>query len=219
MTIDLSRLKDPFPPNMISWRIGATNREKTKGLPLAYIDARDVQDRLDQVCGVENWQVRHPWADGRKLACEIGIRINGEWIWKGDGAGDSDVEAEKGAFSDSFKRAAVRWGVGRYLYDIQANWIDLDEKKGIPKSEYARLEALLVRQTPKAEPTPEQRAEAWAMKFAERVHEFTDLSALNAYIEKQKAGLDSCSIHKQWHDYAMNAIQARRGIISKQKAA
>jgi Rad52/22 family double-strand break repair protein len=37
------------------------------------------------------------------------------------------MEAEKGALSDAFKRAAVRWGVGRYLYEIKSPWITLEK--------------------------------------------------------------------------------------------
>lgn len=123
--MDLSKLKEPFPADKISWRVGSTNGDKTKGMALAYIDARDVQDRLDQVCGVENWQCRYPHANG-KTVCEIGIRIGDEWIWKADGAGDTDVEAEKGALSDAFKRSAVRWGIGRYLYDMDSPWLPIE---------------------------------------------------------------------------------------------
>jgi hypothetical protein len=171
MTDDiLARLAAPFPPDVVSWRIGSTNKEKTKGMALAYIDARDVQDRFDQVMGLD-WQVRHPWAAGTKLACEIGLRINGEWLWRGDGAGDSDVEAEKGAFSDSFKRAAVRWGVGRYLYDVQSPWVVIEpmgRSFKIAESEKAKLRACLpkpgapARQPAAAEPSPEPRHSASA---------------------------------------------------------
>src|SRR5262245_53056728 len=122
--VDFNKLREPFSPDVISWRAGSTNKDKTRGLALAYIDARDVQDRLDTVVGPENWQSRYPHANG-KTVCEIGIRYGkDEWIWKADGAGDSDFEAEKGALSDAFKRAGVKWGIGRYLYDIPAIWVE-----------------------------------------------------------------------------------------------
>ena len=90
------------------------------------IDARDVMDRLDNVCGPENWQDRYPHISGR-VVCEIGIKIGGEWVWKSDGAGDTAVEKEKGGLSDAFKRAGVMWGIGRYLYSLSAPWVDLKE--------------------------------------------------------------------------------------------
>ena len=152
--MNLADLKAPFAPNKISWRVGSTTKDKSKGMALAYIDARDVQDRLDEVCGVTGWQCRYVPMHDKKTVCEIGIwcpiPIN-DWIWKSDGAGDSDIEAEKGALSDAFKRAAVRWGIGRYLYDLDSPWVELEtyEKngqvfaKGIKAHEYKRLEALL----------------------------------------------------------------------------
>lgn len=114
----LRQLAAPFPSTQIHWRPGATTKDKSKAIALAYLSARDVMDRLDDVCGPEHWQCRYPWSDGSKLVCEIGIRIDGEWIWKADGAGDTDIEAEKGAFSGALKRAAARWMVGRYLYHL-----------------------------------------------------------------------------------------------------
>jgi hypothetical protein len=135
------------------------NAEKTRGMALAYIDARDVQDRLNDVCGAD-WQTRHPWASGTLIACEIGIKVGGEWVWRGDGAGEIENEtsgsgerkeqaqdmARKAAFSDSFKRAAVRWGVGRYLYDIDSPWVEIEARGRsfvIPDRELGRLRGML----------------------------------------------------------------------------
>lgn len=142
---DFRRLTAPFDPARVSWRVGSTNKDKTRGMALAYIDARDVMDRLDDVCGPEGWQCRYPHAEG-KTVCEIGIRVNDEWVWKADGAGDTDVEAEKGALSDAFKRAAVRWGIGRYLYDIASPWVTIEphgRSYTIADSEKLRLAKLL----------------------------------------------------------------------------
>ena len=44
-------LKAPFPGDKIHWRVGARTKDKSKGIPLAYIDARDVMERLDEVLG------------------------------------------------------------------------------------------------------------------------------------------------------------------------
>lgn len=142
----LNDLAKPFAPDRVSWRVGSTTGDKKRGMALAYIDARDVMDRLDEVCGIEAWQCRYPQASGKAVLCEIGIRIGDEWVWKADGAGDTDVEAEKGALSDSFKRAAVKWGIGRYLYDLDSPWVELEvagRSFKIPDREKARLQALL----------------------------------------------------------------------------
>jgi hypothetical protein len=103
------KLECPFPASRVSWRIGRKTADKKKAQLLAYIDARDVMERLDKACGFENWQCRYNLADNGLLVCEIGIRINSEWIWKANGAGDTQVEAEKG-----------------YLYDLEAPWVAID---------------------------------------------------------------------------------------------
>ena len=121
-----AELAEPFLTESISWRVGSTNREKTKGMALAYMDARDVMERLDGVMGVANWQDRYTNAGNGKTCCEIGLYLDGQWIWKSDGAGDTGMEGDKGAFSDAFKRAAVRWGIGRYLYDLKAPWVEIE---------------------------------------------------------------------------------------------
>ncbi len=121
-TEDLKLLFAEFPKEAISWRAQSVTKDGSKALALAYIDARDVMDRLDDVCGAENWQDRYEF-HGARTICYLSIRIDGEWVTKADGAGDSDVEAEKGAISDALKRAAVKWGIGRYLYHIVSPWV------------------------------------------------------------------------------------------------
>ena len=130
----------PFAAEEIDWRIGSVNKEKTKGMALAYMDARAVMDRLDGVCGPDGWQCNY-LVTGPLAVCNIGVRMpNGEWIWKADGAGATDVEGEKGMLSDALKRAAVRWGVGRYLYEMKSPWVELKDGRYIPASERKKLD-------------------------------------------------------------------------------
>jgi len=123
--MDYTKLREPFAPELISWRVGARNKEQTSAIALAYIDARDVRQRLNDVCGVGGWSSEHYDCGGGKLGCKLSVKIDGEWVSKTDGAGATDVEADKGAFSDSLKRAAVSWGVGEYLYDVKNTWVDI----------------------------------------------------------------------------------------------
>jgi hypothetical protein len=145
MTIDWKALAAPFPPDAVSWRVGSISKQdNTKAKALAYLDARDVMNRLDAVAGPANWQCRYSHA-ATKTVCDIAIRVDGEWVWKADGAGDTDIEAEKGSLSDAFKRAAVRWGIGRYLYDLPSPWVAINKFKQIEDSEHAKLRALLAK--------------------------------------------------------------------------
>lgn len=120
------RLTAPFPPAEISWRVGSTNADKTKGLALAYIDARSVMRRLDETLGPQNWQCRYPFSG----CCEIGLFIDPHgWVWKANGAGVTEIEAEKGQYSDAFKRAAVLWGIGQYLYELPSPWVPIENRR------------------------------------------------------------------------------------------
>lgn len=124
-------LRAEFPREAISWRAQTLTKTGDKALALAYIDARDVMNRLDDVMGPENWKDRYEFSGGTAI-CYLAIRHNEEWIEKADGAGSTDVEAEKGQISDALKRSAVRWGVGRYLYDLPTVWAPCEsyEKNG-----------------------------------------------------------------------------------------
>lgn len=119
---DVKLLFAEFDREAISWRAQTVSKNGDKGLALAYIDARDVMDRLDSIIGAADWQDRYEFSGARTI-CYLSIKIGNEWVTKADGAGDTDVEAEKGAISDAFKRAAVKWGIGRYLYSMPAPWV------------------------------------------------------------------------------------------------
>jgi hypothetical protein len=162
MTDIFEALAAPFPPEAVSWRIGRMAREGGKGMALAYIDARDVMERLDEVVGPANWQDRYEFV-GARTVCYLSIRVDGEWITKADGAGDSDVEAEKGAISDALKRAGVKWGIARYLYAIPSPWVAVENKQ-IVKDEYEKLENLLEQVTGQIEwGSPGEKAMARAL--------------------------------------------------------
>ena len=126
----LQALKNPFEPRFVKCRVGATSKDKRKGIALFYIDSREVQKRLDDVCGIDGWQSKFYPTD-KGVVCELSIRMpDGTWITKSDGGVYTEkVTPFKGGCSDAFKRAAVQFGVGRYLYYIPNQWYPLNEYK------------------------------------------------------------------------------------------
>lgn len=120
----LQELKKEIP---FKWRVQSSNQ--WGATCVAYIDARDVQDILDDVCGAENWQVLYEEHKGNLFA-KIGIKIQNEWVWKSDCGVESNVEKEKGEASDAFKRSAVMWGIGRFLYSQKIVKLPVKEKNG-----------------------------------------------------------------------------------------
>jgi hypothetical protein len=141
------QLGDPFPVKEIHWRVGATTQDKTKGMALAFIDARHVMERLDAVVGPNNWRSSYRF-EGKRTICRLEIydAEKGEWIFKEDGAGDTDIEGEKGGMSDALKRAGVTFNIGRYLYRVDAVWVEVQpagKSFKIKPSEYKKLHAAL----------------------------------------------------------------------------
>ena len=110
--MNLNDLKNEMP---FKWRVQSQNDRGATCV--AYVDSRLVQDRLDEVCGEINWQSDYKVINGNLYA---GVAIKDsetkEWVWKWDCGTESNTEKEKGEASDAFKRAAVKWGVGRFLY-------------------------------------------------------------------------------------------------------
>lgn len=129
MTADIfTALAAPFPREQVSWRAQSMNKEGDSAMALAYIDARDVMYRLDEAVGPANWQDAYTETASGRVLCTLSLRIDGHWIAKTDGAGATDVEADKGGISDAFKRAAVKWGIGRYLYDLKSPWVPCESR-------------------------------------------------------------------------------------------
>tara|TARA_Y100000310_G_scaffold233219_1_gene236087 strand:+ start:8888 stop:9607 length:720 start_codon:yes stop_codon:yes gene_type:complete len=128
------KLKDlltPFAAEDIEWRIQSSgvSNGRTWALVLAYITSRAIQDRLDEVCGPENWSIRfEDWQNGKGAKCTISIKTGDEWVPKEDGAENTDIEPIKGGFSGAVKRAGVHWGIGRYLYNLTSNFANIHEK-------------------------------------------------------------------------------------------
>ena len=104
------------------WRVQSFSKFKPEATCVAYIDARDLMDRLDEVCGIENWKNDYKPAPDGGILCGISIRIDGEWVTKWDGADNTAIDAVKGGLSGSMKRAGVQWGIGRYLYKVKENF-------------------------------------------------------------------------------------------------
>lgn len=129
----LKKLQAPFELDELEWRVGATNADKDKGIALVYVTSRAIQQRLDDVFGVFGWRNEFKEWKAKEQICGISVLFNGEWITKWDGASDTNTEGTKGGLSGAMKRAAVQWGIGRYLYDIPKQWVRI---KPIGKNSY-----------------------------------------------------------------------------------
>lgn len=154
---DLNQLRSPFQPDDVEWKPGAVTRDRKKGLAMPYLTSRAIQDRLDDVCGPQNWRNEFRAGPEGGVLCGISINITGDpanesWVCKWDGAENTEVEAIKGGLSGAMKRAAVMWGIGRYLYDLPAQWVPLNEKGRFAEPPRIPAKYLPQRQTRQAAP-------------------------------------------------------------------
>lgn len=147
--VDNERLKllsDPFPAGDIEWRVSRAGMKNGKVWcnVLAYITARAIQKRLDDVVGPGNWcntplhaiELRHGI-----IAMQVGISIlvDDKWVTKYDVADQTEIEAAKGGFSGAMKRAGAQWGIGRYLYALDEERAEVSEDGKGSGWEWARL--------------------------------------------------------------------------------
>lgn len=141
----LKELKKPFDPKDVEWRIQKKSKDGTKGMAMAYIDARAIANRLDELTErnlIDGWSVDYRPIDMgtvkrqrrgfdteepiKGFICSITLYTGGEKYTREDGANLTDFEAFKGGLSGAFKRAASAWGIGRYLYDLPVTWAPID---------------------------------------------------------------------------------------------
>lgn len=125
MSTDFNKLKDEMP---FKWRVQSQNDYGAQCV--AYVDSRQVQDKLDDVVGTENWQSDYKVVNSN-LYAGVAIRHpeTKEWVWKWDCGTESNTEKEKGEASDAFKRAAVKWGIGRFLYNKKLQKVEVKKHK------------------------------------------------------------------------------------------
>ena len=130
-----TKLKEPFPIVDIEWRVQQSGEKSGKpwAMVLCYVTNRAIMKRLDDVCGPMDWKNEYKASPDGGVMCGISIYCceRKEWVTKWDGAENTQVEAVKGGLSGAMKRAAVQWGIGRYLYYLDATFATCHlDKKG-----------------------------------------------------------------------------------------
>lgn len=132
--MQLSELIEQFsnyraPATDISWRAGAVSRDKKRARALVYAEPRAYEDVLNRLCPAD-WSVTfQPWGENKVICnltiCGVTRSSTGEYEEGGRGAVAQGTVAE----AQAFKRACVKFGLFRYLYDIESPWVEYDEEK------------------------------------------------------------------------------------------
>lgn len=118
-----AELTAPF--EEVSFRVGSTTEKDgtVKGKPLAYINAAQVIDRLNEHCP-DDWSDAYEIVRQGVWKCKLtvcGVTHEGVGM-----SGADDEEGEKSAESDALKRAAVKFGIGLYLRNWDLPYVPLE---------------------------------------------------------------------------------------------
>lgn len=126
-----AELINEFEENELEWRVQSCGIKNNKpwAMVLVYVQARAIQNRLDEVFGWENWSEEYREVSGN-IICRLGVFLDGRWIYKENGASQTDIESFKGGISGAFKRVASSgFGIGRYLYQIETSFAECSVDK------------------------------------------------------------------------------------------
>ena len=139
----LRALAIPFDLAVIQWRVTEYSDDGKRGLMLPYADPRAYSDRLNDLFTPAGWsrkyavQASAPVQRSNRrpaakilVTCEVTIACIGTNSGTGEEWSDKE-NALTGAEAQAFKRALSCFGLGRYLYDIDGEWVDLDQN-GLP---------------------------------------------------------------------------------------
>lgn len=127
------RLKEPFNDSDLEWKpksVGIKNGNPW-AMILCYVEARAIQNRLDEVFGPMNWKDEYRF-EQNGVICRLSVYCNEkkEWIAKENGSPETDIESFKGGISGAFKRVASSgYGIGRYLYELDTTFTECSMTK------------------------------------------------------------------------------------------
>jgi hypothetical protein len=133
-------LAAPFDPAVVEWRPQGKTSPGARVQAIAYLSSAAIRDRLDATVGAGGWSFA--WeplvVDGGELRVAKGaLTVHG--VTNEDVGTSSNFEASKGAVTDSLKRTASLWGIGRYLRSLPVIWIVLDARGQIGEATLAKL--------------------------------------------------------------------------------
>jgi hypothetical protein len=121
---DLETLKAAFPANRLGVKIQSFSRDRKRAMLVCYLQHTDVMDRLDQVDPTWKSEITREERVGDTVYVSLMLTLKGVSRENVGEGGDP-----KAAYSDALKRAAMLFGVGRYLYDSETVWVDYVEER------------------------------------------------------------------------------------------
>jgi hypothetical protein len=124
-----AELRRPFTAAAVKMKPQSVTKDQLKGLVSYYIDARLAAERLSAAVGADGWTEEYQViSTDPQAGLPIECRLTVLGVTRADvgqiAPGPLDDKAWKSAYSDALKRAAVKFGVGAYLYNSPNNWVE-----------------------------------------------------------------------------------------------
>lgn len=170
------KFRAPFDPQDVDFRPQTQGKGASgKAQAVCYVSARVVMDRLDEVVGPGAWSFSYEpivVANGQVQIAKGRLTVHG--VTKEDAGEANNFDPSKACVSDAIKRAAVMWGIGRYLYDIGGEWVTLNQYGQIAPEDLKRLRAKLPRPDGKPSQQPVTRPVAPTEPAPEVAHHVED---------------------------------------------
>ena len=140
----IAELEVPFPPDQVQWRVTNTAKDKKRGQIVPYAGPRAYADRLNALFTPQGWTREYKietmsnitrMKNGEsivtgKILVTCTVTIIG--LWSHSGTGEEWADDQNGmtsADAQAFKRACSCFGLGRYFYEFQGSWVDLDQNQ------------------------------------------------------------------------------------------
>jgi hypothetical protein len=121
---DIKILRAPFPKERLGVKVQSFSKDRTKAMLVLYLQHTDVQDRLEQVDPAWIFEILSEERHGDSVYVRTRMTLKGVSRENVGEGGDP-----KAAYSDALKRAAMLFGVGRYLYDMNTVWAQYDDAR------------------------------------------------------------------------------------------
>jgi len=129
----INECRRPFPAEVVLSRVQVTTA--TSALVVYYIDARHVSERLNQLVP-GHWSDTYQTVavgDQHGIQCSLFATVDDHTARVSDigtKQANDDMGGLKAMYSDAFKRAAVKFGIGVSLYAQPTTWVP-EEKGGV----------------------------------------------------------------------------------------
>lgn len=120
----LEILRAPFPEEKLGIKVQSFSKDRTKAMLVAYIQHTDCYERLEKVDPNWSCQITHEDRIGETFFTRVKLTLCGVSRENTGEGGDP-----KASVSDAIKRAAMLFGIGRYLYDSEQVWVPYNDQQ------------------------------------------------------------------------------------------